>query len=185
MLTIQQVKRYCIARYPKEVYSRKGRSLPKTLLERGAVSLVMLALLEFCDHGGLRAGVGMMGPPPALPELLTENEARQIIEHVFADNGVVLDNDVRLVLHYGQNDSAELILDGFNDSLEVGYEYAYSREDTVFTANVREALEDSLANNDAPYIKVLNSIHKYPGQQEFLEHAVEQFIDTLQAHGVI
>ena len=184
MLRIRRVRKYSVAKYPEKVYSRRSSRLPKVVFGGGAASLAMLILLDSCDGLGGR-GIGMMGPPPAMADMLTENEARQIIEHVFSNRRVVLDNDVRLVLHYGQNDSAEVVLDGYNDSLEVGYEYICDPEDTTFTAEVKEALEDSLASHEAPSIKVLDSIRKFPGHQEYLEQAVEQFIDTLQANGVI
>ncbi|MFH0778018.1 MAG: hypothetical protein V2A71_05230 [Candidatus Eisenbacteria bacterium] len=179
MLRIQQIRRYRVARYPRGSYSNKTPSSPKMILEGGAISLAMLALLQSCEC------TGTTGPPPVRPDLVTENEARQIIERVFTNRGLGMERDVPLVLRHGQGDSTELILDGFNDSLKVGYEYIYAAQDTSFTADVRQALEDSLAAERAPFVKVMDSTYKYSGYQQLLEQAVEEFLDTLQAHGII
>ena len=74
MLEIRQVDRYTITRYPKGAYFQPSPSLPGILLKKGAISLVLLTLIEACEKAG------GSGPPPVEPDMITENEARQAIE---------------------------------------------------------------------------------------------------------
>jgi hypothetical protein len=137
----------------------------------------MLALLEACSEGN-----GVVGPPPLPPELVTENEARLIIEQTFGNHGIGLQKDVPFVLHYGPNDSTELELDGFNDSLQVGYEYIYGSDEQSFTPRAQSAL-DSLTHENGPYVKPLGAVDEY--HQWVIQETIEEFIDTLKANGVI
>ncbi len=154
MLTIRRVKRYRKARYPRGRYSDYTPPLPESLVKRGAVSLFALAALEIAR---LRHWNGTTGPPPLPPKLVTENEARQIIEQVFVDNGVQLERDLPFILHLAADDSVTLDLDGYNSSLRVGYEYVIENDWATFTPQVWNAL-DSLANENGPYIKPVRAI---------------------------
>ncbi len=180
MLEIRRVNRYQTALYPIGRYVKNVPPLPESLIKRGAVSLLALAVLETlsCDNG-----VGTTGPPPVFPEMITENEARQVIEQVFADSGIQMERDLRLIVHLAGNDSLELDLDGYNDSLHVGYEYIYEREDREsFNQRARQAL-DSLLYEKGPYIEPFDQWPK--GYESDLRMEVEAFIDTLKAHGII
>lgn len=181
MLTIRRVKRYRVARYPRGRYSDYTPPLPESLVKRGAVSLFALAALETlgCDSGN-----GVTGPPPLPPDLVTENEARQIIEQVFVDNGVQLGRDLPFILHLAADDSVTLDLDGFNSPLRVGYEYVIENDWATFTPQVWNAL-DSLANENGPYIKPVEAIEETGDYSSVLRATVQEFIDTLKAHGVI
>ncbi len=182
MLKIQKVAKYDVPKYPKGLYYQKPPPFPGELLKRGAATLAMLALLESCSE----KTVGTTGPPPVLPDMVTENEAQQIINQVFTVNGLILENDVPFVLHLGPNDSTELRLDGFNDSLHVGYEYLTDTDNEDFNNEVLQRLDD-LSTSAGPYIKVLQTEHKYPhyDYQMIMESYVQEFIDTLKARGVI
>jgi hypothetical protein len=181
VLRIRRVKRYRIARYPRGRYSDYTPPLPESLFKRGAISLFALTVLETlsCDSGN-----GVTGPPPLPPKLVTENEARPIIEQVFADNGVQLERDLPLILHLAADDSVTLDVDGFNPSLRVGYEYVFEQDSKTFTPRVVEVL-DSLVNESGPYIKPVDSIYKEGDYSAALRATVQEFIDTLKAHGVI
>jgi hypothetical protein len=180
VLKIRRVKRYRIARYPRGRYSEYTPRLPESLVKRGAVSLFALSVLETlgCDGGGVT------GPPPVRPDLVTENEARPIIEQVFADNGIDLTQDLPLIIHLAADDSVTLDLDGYDSSLRVGYEYIFDEDSQTFTPQVQGVL-DSLANETGPYIKPVESIEKEGDYSALLRATVQEFIDTLKAHGVI
>jgi hypothetical protein len=180
MLEISPVTRYTVAKYPHGQFVMSSPLLARSPAARGAVSVALLALLEACDG----FGTGTTGPPPVVPELVTENEARQIIEATFAGEGVGFDNDVRFVLRRGPNDSTELELDGFNDSLGVGYEYITESDGADFTWPVRQTL-DSLMNDSGPYIKPVSAVFKEGDYHQHLREIVEEFVDTLKANGII
>lgn len=174
MLKIEQVERYTIARYPARRCYRAAPSLCGNFMKGSAASLVMLAILESCD------GNGMTGPPPVPPEMITENEARQVIERVFSDSSITMTNDVPHMVHFSNGDSAGVTLDGFNESLQVGYEYLAGDDFIEYTVEVRHAL-DSLMNENGPYIETV-----FETQWESnIEDQIEAFIDTLKANGVI
>ncbi|NIO29924.1 MAG: hypothetical protein GTO29_15380 [Candidatus Latescibacteria bacterium] len=142
------------------------------------MTLAMIALIESCDSAGT------VGPPPVMADMVTENEARQIINRVFESNNVHLQEDIRFILRLSQNDSTELNLDGFNDTLQVGYEYL-SSADWGSPVHLAWRTLDSLTQEAGPYIKVMDEKTKYPNYQLFMEGVVQEFIDTLKARGVI
>ncbi|MBI4720717.1 MAG: hypothetical protein HY770_05775 [Chitinivibrionia bacterium] len=182
MLTIRRVNRYRSARYPAGRWVKCEPRLPESLVRRGAASLFALAVLETlsCDNRN-----GVVGPPPLPPELVTENEARLVIEQVFEDNGIPMERDVLLMLRLAGGDSVGIELDGFNDSLRVGYEYiSYPEDRGEFNWHVRETL-DSLFSEDGPYIKGIDTWGKYDGFESILRLEIEAFIDTLKSHGII
>jgi len=178
MLEIRRVNRYRRAKYPRGRFAQPC-ILPKSLARRGAASALMLALLEACSDGN-----GLTGPPPLPPNLVTENEARGIIEQTFGSHGIGFQGDVPFVLHYGPKDSTELEVDGFNDSLQVGYEYIYGSDELSFTPRAQSAL-DSLVDENGPYIKPMNAVDDMGNYQRIIQETIEEFIDTLKAHGVI
>jgi len=179
MLEIHRVNRYQTALYPAGRYVKNVPALPESLVKRGAISLLALAVLETLSCETRTGVAGILRPP----DMVTENEARQVIEQVFADSGVQMERDLRLIVHLAGNDSVELDLDGFNDSLQVGYEYIYDREDREsFNQRARQAL-DSLLYEKGPYIEPFDQWPK--GYESDLRMEVEAFIDTLKAHGII
>ena len=179
MLEIRRVRRYRKARYPRGRYVEYTPPLPASLVKRGAVSLFALAAIE-----SLGCDTGSTGPPPVWPGFVTENEARQVIEQVFAENGVQLERDLPLMLHLAADDSVALDLDGYNPSLRVGYEYVLGEDWQTFTLQVQNAL-DSLASEDGPYVKPVEAIEQVEDYSSILRATVQEFIDTLKAHGII
>lgn len=185
MLKIRRLKRYRTAKYPRRKYAPKVPGLVDGLIRRGGVSLVLLALIENlgCDNPFGGGGVGVTGPPPVAPDMVTENEARQIITQVFTGTGISLDENYRLAFQPSEPDSTILYVDGYNDSLRVGYEYL-TPQDVIFTQSVRSALADS-AKASGPYIKTIGETIDNSNNRENLEMEIEAFIDTLKAHGII
>ncbi len=179
MLRIKQIKKYRIAKYPRGSYRKSPEYLVPALLRDSAVVAGMMLLIESCDSG-TTSGI------PSPPEVVTEAEARLVINRVLADNGIICQSDVPLDLSLGGGDAAHLVIDGYNDSLQVGYEYAKGDDAETFTPQVASAL-DSIAKAQGPYIKVIEQVYKDLGidYEQLLESTVQQFLDTLKAHGVI
>ena len=177
MLEIQRVRRYTVAKYPRGQFVENRSLMARSLSLRGATSALLLALIEACD------GTGTTGPPPVVPGLVTENEARQIIEQTFSEEGITFANDVLIVLRPGAKDSIELQLDGFNDSLQVGYEYLFGEDNREF-GGALETL-DSLMSAGGPYIKPVGTVHEDMDYVRYLRETVQEFIATLKANGVI
>ena len=150
------------------------------LLRDGAVLAGMMLLIESCD------GSGTTGPPPVLPDMVTESEARLIVNRVLQDNGITWQNDAPLTLNLAGGDTAQLVIDSYNDSLRVGYEYVGHDDYDIFTPQVTTTL-DGLAKAQGPYIEVIEPVYKYDDTdyEQILESTMQQFLDTLKAHGVI
>ena len=74
----------------------------------------------------------------------------------------------------------------YNNSPRIGYEYTIYDDYATFTPQVTAAL-DSLSKAQGPYIEVIDEInrHEHSNYEQFLENSMQQFIDTLRAHGVI
>jgi len=178
MLRIKKVKKYTVAQYPQGIYRVKPDSPAQALWKGSVSSAVMLAILESCD------GVGTTGPPPVLPEMVTENEARNVIERVFDNNDIDLQEDVDYLFRYGINDSTQLDLDGYNDSLNVGYEYIAGADSGTFTPEVINAL-DSAQSDSGPYVKTVDEFERSPDFETYLENLIQEFIDTLKVQGII
>ncbi|TES94427.1 MAG: hypothetical protein E3J87_00360 [Candidatus Cloacimonadota bacterium] len=178
MLKIKKIRQYRIAKYPQGIYYHKPDTLSAKLLKTSLTATIITLLESSC--------VGVCGPPPVEPGMVTENEARSIIKTVFNNNNVNLEEDISYFLKHGENDSTELILDGFNDSLSVGYEYSYGSDNYTFTYGVINTL-DSLINESGPYIKCIDEIEKEEGwdYKTYLEDIIQEFIDYLKTQGVI
>lgn len=180
MLKIKQVRKYSLAKYPSGNYQGPQEHLLPELLRDSAMVAGMMLLVESCSGGG------QTGPPPVLPDMVTESEARSIVNRVLQNNGITWQNDTPLTLSLGDGDTVHLVIDSYNDSLQVGYEYAADNDYATFTPQVTATL-DSVAQAQGPYIKVIDEIsrHEYSNYEQFLESTMQQFLDTLKAHGVI
>jgi len=181
VLRIRQVGTYSVPRYPREVFKPWREPATLTLMKRGAVSAALLAILESCDQsGGIADGRDPRGgiPPPYPP--LTENQARTIIMNVFADNGITLTPDVGISIVGSHGDTTDVVLDGYNDSLRVGYEYVTPSDEAGFTSEVMAQI-DADAAGSGPYIKAT----EMSLSADYLEYLMQAFIDTLKAHGKI
>jgi hypothetical protein len=183
MLRIKRVASYSVPKYPQELFHPWRGPAAQTYVRRGVASAALLALLESCDgdDGVWPGGRGTTGVPP-VPPAITETEARVIITNVFADNGIALTPDVTLSVIGGAGDTTEVVLDGYNDSLRVGYEYVYYNDENVFTHDLVAQL-DADAAASGPYIKA--AYMSYRGEGGELEYIMQAFIDTLKAHGKI
>jgi hypothetical protein len=138
-----------------------------------------MALTDACK------GTGVTGPPPVMPEMVTETEARQIINRVFLDNNVTLQQDFPLVFKWAQ-DSIAFDVDGYNEELRVGYEYInpdYS-DNQYFSQDTRTALSTA-KEADGPYIEVVDPGFNLPKGQAEIEAQIQAFIDKLKGMGII
>ena len=178
MLKVKQVRKYSFAKYPPGNYQEPPEYLLPEFLKDSALAAAMMLLVESC--GTTTGGI------PNAPEMVTETEARSIVNRVLQNNGVAWQNDVPLTLSFGSGDTVHLVVDSYNDSLRVGYEYATSNDCATFTPRVSAAL-DSAARAQGPYIEVIDEMnrHEHSDYEQFLETSMQQFLDTLRAHGVI
>ncbi len=184
MLRIRQVASYSVPKYPRETFRPWRESAVLTHVRRGAATAALLAILESCDgdkglwpDGGQTAGV-----PRPFP-FLTEYEAYVIVTNVFADNRITLTPDVTLSVIGSDGDTTDVVLDGYNDSLRVGYEYVYGDDDLDTFSHVLIAQLDADAAGPGPYIKATYPCEKRRAHD--LEQLMQAFIDTLKAHGKI
>ncbi len=184
MLDIKQVKSYKLPRYPHEVYCDPPESY---LGRRTAISMATAATVALL---GCIRPVGVVGPPPVRPDLVTENEARAFINQVFAQNGINLEVDVPFFFARDQKEPITLELDGFNKDLKVGYEYVSPEDQFSFTTEVRgELRQASSVGDDGPCIGTFDPITYY-GEFEQpdlkrLESLVQEFIDDLRSRDVL
>jgi len=178
MLQIRPIKKYTVAKYPRGAYYAKPDPAIITLSKGAMVAAVMTMLVEACDGGGTT------GPPPLPPTFVTETEARAVIDSVFADNGISLVENFMLRFQMPTGDTVDLELDGYNDSLEVGYEYIYDSDYSVFTSSVVNALDSAAAQN-GPYIETIDQVTQSSDYRTVLENTVQSFIDSLKAQGAI
>ncbi|MBM4433431.1 MAG: hypothetical protein FJ025_05465, partial [Chloroflexi bacterium] len=134
MLRIEQIKSYKIPRYPHGLYYERSCTHPWKVTGSVASLAVLALLVSSCKPGG---GIepppttvvvepppsGVVGPPPMPPELVTEREARTVINEVFVKNGINLEEDVPFSFSPSDQNPISLELDGFNKDLNIGYEY--------------------------------------------------------------
>ncbi|PKK83167.1 MAG: hypothetical protein CVT49_10180 [candidate division Zixibacteria bacterium HGW-Zixibacteria-1] len=184
MLKHERIAKYNRARYPKYYFYRRIPAMHENIVKYGLGAAVIITALE--NIGCI--GNGIAGPPPIPPGMVTENEAREVVDSVFSANGINLTEDVILKIETAPGDSVELSVDGFNDSLKTGYEYI-SIEDSIrdndeYTPEVISRLNE-LTAQDGPYIKTIEPVYKDDDYKKHLETVVGEFIDTLKARGVI
>jgi hypothetical protein len=177
MLKIKIINKYTLPRYPAGIYH--SRPEPKSIkIAKGSLAVALMAtFLDSCNC------VGVTGPPPLPPEMVTENEARAVINRVFARNDIILEPDKSLTFHFTQNDSALLNLDGYNDSLKIGYEYIYQNDKSSFNSQIVNALDSVAHSPGGPHVKAVEAIPKYSDYGIFLDSLMQKFIDTLKAQG--
>jgi hypothetical protein len=184
MLRIERVKGYRLPRYPSGQYCEPPGGTRPRKVTGGVASVVMLMLLAAsCDLDP----VGVVGPPPMPPEMVTEKEARAAIGAVFTRNGIGLKTDMPFTFTYGEQKPVSLDLDGFNQDLKVGYEYVTREDRGSFTDNVTRQLDSvNKTKSGGPYVKIINEQVDYgDAALKDIEKAVQAFIDDLRARGVI
>ncbi len=146
MLRITQISRYDLPRYPQGgQYVHPPRSSAAKVRDAAALSILAYAL---------RSCGPWMGGKPLPPKYVTEIEARLVIGEVFAARGIKLVADQAVTVPFSQSGSAKLVVDGFNDSLQVGYEYISIEDKPIFTDDVCRRL-DNLNRDASPHIITL------------------------------
>ncbi len=178
MLEITRLEIYDRARYPRfGHYVRPPKSIARVVRDVAPLA-AMTALLESCSSNPPTGGV------PEPPKLVTEAQARAVIDSAFASQDVTMRFDVDTTIHFAPNDSASLSLDGYNDSLKVGYEFVAGADSLTFTPEVCDKLDDSTYAME-PNILVMDGEYRLNDYHQRLELAVQNFLDSLRAHGVI
>jgi hypothetical protein len=178
MLRIRIIRKYTLPRYPGGIYHSKPEPRSIKIIKGSLAAALMATFLDSCNC------VGVTGPPPLPPGMVTENEARAVVNRVFARNEIVLEHDKALTFHYPENDSTLLNLDGYNDSLKIGYEYIYQNDGSSFTSQIVQALDSAAHSTGGPYVKAIEAIQKHSDYNIFLDTLMQKFIDTLKAQGV-
>jgi hypothetical protein len=173
MLRVRQIRSYAVPRYPEGRFEPWKQSAGVAILKQGASTAALLLLLESCDDKGV-SGV------PARPDFLTESEARAAITHVFTSNGIALTADAPFEVVTAPGDTTTLPLDGYNDSLKVGYEYLAGTDAVTFTTAILAKI-DSTTADAGPYVKITEEMV----DADSLGRIMQNFIDTLKAHGAI
>ncbi|PWB71850.1 hypothetical protein C3F09_07405, partial [candidate division GN15 bacterium] len=171
MLEIIRLETYDRARYPRfGHYVRPPKSIARVVREVAPLAAIT-ALLQSCSSGGPTSGV------PEPPRLITEAEARAVIDSAFATEDIAMRSDVDTTIHFAPNDSASLSLDGYNDSLKVGYEYVGGADSLTFTPEVCDKLDDSTYTME-PSVLVMNNEYRIDDYHQRLELAVQNFLDS-------
>ncbi len=180
MLRIQPMVRYNVPKYPQNEFRQKPPDFILKLIVKGILPVTILPLLQGCD---LIEGTGHVDGGLIEPPKLSEAEAKPIIESVFITNGIQLDKDISVAFMRNDTTTVHINLDGYNDSLRVGYEYMnYDEYDSLDTWDIREITEEAI-NDSGPYVK---SIHEwYEENSESLDEYVQTFIDSLRSQGII
>lgn len=179
-MKIKRLRRYNRAKYPRGAYRRPRRNPVGHKAKGGLTSLLIMALTEACEG----TGVGVTGPPPVMPEMVTENEARQVINQVFVANGVSLQEDYPLVFRWAQ-DSLAFHVDGFNETLGVGFEYIDpAGESPSLTDEFRTAL-DAAEEDGGPYIEIVDPAVRDSGYEAAMEQQILAFIERLRGMGIV
>lgn len=171
MLQIKQVKRYGAAQYPRGSYYRRPDRTALPYVRRGLAATGVVVSLQM---------TGCLFPMPgAMPvRSLSEADARPVIVRTFARQGISLTNDVLFIIQ-----GKQLAVDGYNDSLKVGYEYVSAEDQNSFTSEIIKELAGT-RYGVGPHIEILEPAPARMPQSE-LELAVLQFVDSLRAVGVI
>jgi len=173
MLEIKPQKNYKVAKYLIGKYQVTNRNVSNALIKKGLIPLSFAAIMELC------VPIACMGVTD-FPDVVPENEARLVINKIFADNDINLIEDYRYILNYNNN-NLEYDLDGYNDSLNIGYEYL-SRDDS---SNDFVEYIDSIGIENEPHLKLIYPEFKDDSYEQRLEAITQQFLDSLKQLGII
>ncbi len=171
-MRIINVNKYDVAKYPQKEYA-KHHQLAILKHAQNSAALTMLASLAL-GCGGL----GVSGPPPVEPDMITEQAAREKIVEVFSRNNISLESDVAVLFEISDTLNESITLDGYNDSLSIGYEYISEDEPDYFSDELSEVLNDT---TDDRHILMMYC----EGYESLLDHLTQDFIDDLRARGIL
>jgi hypothetical protein len=177
MLQIKRIVRYNLPRYPRGGQYVYPPSTAGARVRDVAALLALAALIESC-------GDTSTGGVPLPPRSVSEASARQIITQVFTGRTIALDSSQVVTIPLSAADTLVLNVDGFNDSLQVGYEYVLGDDELQFPPAVCNTL-DSLNESATPHILSIDPEVQRAAAEAHLQQVVQQFLDTLAAHGVI
>ncbi len=184
MLRIRQIESYRLPRYPHGLYyEHSGTAHWKATGTIASVATLALLVSSSCTC------VGTVGPPPVDPDMVTEKEARDIINQVFVRNGIKLETDVPYSFTLSNQSPIQLELDGFNKDLNMGYEYISREDRNTFTKEVREELDKARQSNvKGPCIKTIDEQFVFGDAEKAhkgIEAIIKDFIADLHSKGII
>jgi hypothetical protein len=123
--------------------------------------------------------LGIREIPPVLPEMLSEDEVRHVVDSVFAGAGVTLSPDVEVRV---PDSTIRVVLDGYDSAAQVGYEHIGEYDGGQFPRPVRERFDLS------PDVHVA-WIEQRPADEPYVKDAiaweVRAFIDSLRGRGLL
>jgi hypothetical protein len=177
MLQIKRITRYNLPRYPRGGQYICPPSTVGAKIRDVSALLALAALIESCDDH-TTSGV------PIPPNFISEVNARRVITNVFTARNIALDSNQVVTIPLDGVDTLVLNVDGFNDSLQVGYEYILWDDALEFTPAVSSVL-DSLNHHATPHVLTVDAEPRGANAEAHLQQVVQQFLDSLGAHGVI
>jgi hypothetical protein len=172
MLTVRKVDNYSIPKYPTGLYFDKPGNRKEGFLRAAAVSSALLAALESSQC------IGCTGPPPIQPAMVTENEARGIIDSVFSTNKYNLLHDQSINV---PDSAAHVSLDGYDSVRHMGYEYITDADLSEYSASIRKRFAES-SREKVLFVEEKKSESEYHTQ---IVKEVNDFIAIIRASGAI
>jgi hypothetical protein len=138
--------------------------------------LIILLIMPGCNDDD-----AIQKPKP--PEYVSEADAREVIIQAFADNNISLETDFPMQINIPVIGNITAIVDGFNDSLNVGYEYVNITE--VYDMACPSNAFDSMAAADGPFIRMISPRLTMVEYQGLFRNIIQNFIDSLKVRGII
>ena len=172
MLQVKQVKKYDVPRYPTGEYFENENSGNGLFFRGAAASVALLAALQGSQC------IGTTGPPPVMPDMVTENEARAIVDSVFSTYDYRLLFDVNLPV---PGSTQTVSLDGYDSTTRTGYEYMSGNDFGEFSDSTKDAFQSSREER----ILFLNEETKDGDYRRRLEQEVNDFISIIRAGGTV
>jgi hypothetical protein len=172
MLKIKQPKKYNIPIYPAGAYYENTGKNIDNFIKKAAASTALITALEGCDC------LGTTGPPPVMPTMVTENEAKPIIDSVFASQGYNLDSNILIDV---PSSDLKITIDGYDSAQHVGYEYLW---ETNFDEN-RDSVQHSFSKQTEEKILFMEPVEKIGVYKDSIIKEVNDFIELIKANGFI
>lgn len=177
MLKIRPLAMYHRAKYPAfGMFHNAPKTTPgkiRDITVLAGLAVMLDSCLPFSTSG-----------VPVPPRMISEADARNMIDKVFVSYGLSVEHDLKLRYSLNGNDSTLLEIDGYDDSLNVGYEYISVDDRLTFTRSLSAHL-DSLKLSDSPHILPIDALPDSERDSQLLEQISRSFLDSLKAHGVI
>jgi hypothetical protein len=186
MMEIKSNQRYSLAQYPaKEQFEYHANKID-ALIKAGIIPVAALVMSNGgCDGNELRS------------TYLKEDDGRKIIDQLFTEYKVNLQKDYPIAAIEHDSSDVNCMLDGYNDSLKIGYEYFGGEEEFIRDCDCNENGDEYWINPNKDFcgynetedrnILCIDAIEtsSNPYAQQQLELIVRDFLEQLKANGVI